>query len=75
MERLRGAMRAFGIALILSAALGAALFALSCSKASGSTAAAIRVVAITPSEASAPSEFRGAEDFVRDYASDKGKRA
>jgi len=75
MKQQRRAMRPFGVVLILAAAFGAALFALSCSKAPDSAAAATRVVAITPSEASAPREFRGAEDFVRDYASDKGKPA
>jgi hypothetical protein len=68
------ATRAFRAAGLCGAALAAAL-ALSlgsCSKAEGRSAAAPRVVAITPPEASAPGEFRGAEAFARDYASSGG---
>jgi hypothetical protein len=57
-----GAARLFTAALIATALLG------SCSKARVQAASAFRVVAITPSEAAAPGEFRGAEAFVRDFA-------
>jgi hypothetical protein len=57
-----GAARLFAAALIAAALLG------SCSKARVQAASALRVVAITPSEAAAPGEFRGAEAFVRDFA-------
>jgi hypothetical protein len=57
-----------GAVWLCAAALCAALSLGSCSKAKDQSAAAPRVVVITPSEATAPGEFRGAEAFVRDYS-------
>jgi hypothetical protein len=63
------ATRFFAAALPGAAAFGALLVALACSKAPASATAAPRVVLITPAEAAAPRQFRGAEAFVRDYSS------
>jgi hypothetical protein len=60
-------MRASRFAFLL-AALALAAGAASCARAAGAAAPLPRIVVITPSEASAPGEFRGAEAFLRDYS-------
>jgi hypothetical protein len=73
--------RGLAAAFLLPAAFGASVFSAAVLSAScagrgaDAAASAIKVVAITPSEASAPRQFRGAEAFVADYASSKGKSA
>jgi hypothetical protein len=60
--------------LLLSAAtgLGVAVLLGACSKSGDKGAESPRVVVVTPSEAAAPGEFRGAEAFVRDHAGPGG---
>jgi hypothetical protein len=55
------------LAVLMLAASGA-----SCSKPRSGAAKAPRIVIVTPSEASAPREYRGAEAFVRDRGLDGG---
>jgi len=68
----RPAERLVATALAASLALACAAGLLACAaRKPEQGAAAARVLVVTPAAASAPRQFRGAEDFVKDHASSK----